>query len=138
LFFFELEDLFDYCHDEELTPADLELVICDSVKARPIDPNDYYADDLPEDVEEVSDTLQEAFDQLNKAIQKEPLLSWIPGKYAVDINTLKKDKCDVTETMPSGEKVCPECSGTGKLYHGPDDDCYTTCKACNGSGKVTT
>lgn len=28
---------------------------------------------------------------------------------------------------PHATKPCPDCGGTGKRYHGPDDDAYTAC-----------
>jgi predicted nucleic acid-binding Zn ribbon protein len=30
---------------------------------------------------------------------------------------------------------CEECGGAGVRYHGPDDDCYTECNACKGTGR---
>ena len=129
-FFFTLEDLYDFCDDEEIVPAELELVICEPVLARRIDPNEYYSSSLPDDGE-VSDELREAFDKLNEVIQKEKPLSWVPGKYAVDTSTLQQ-----TAPTEAIKKPCPACSGTGKLYHGPDDDCHTTCKECNGRGII--
>jgi ribosomal protein S27AE len=97
------------------------LIICDPVLATPIDPNEYYSDSLPDDGGTVSDKLDDAFDRLNEVIRKEKPLSWVPGKYAVDIGTLEAPsrickKCSA-ETQSA---FCHKC-GASVLYVGAPD-----------------
>lgn len=68
--------------DEHETLADLRLVICEAVHARPIDA-DYFADELPEGGD-VPDAVCAAADKFNEAVSG-IILSWIPGKYRVDL-----------------------------------------------------
>ena len=84
-YFFSLDELNDYCSDNDCRISDLDLVICEPNRAIEIDPNEYYCDDLSEDGE-VPDELAAAFDALNAEIAKSAPLSWSPGKYAAVIN----------------------------------------------------
>jgi hypothetical protein len=82
--YFQDEDgVLNYCFDNDVTPADLRLVICEPTFAGQIDPNEHYGDDLPEDGD-VPKAIANAFEALNKAIHAcgEPL-SWSPGKLRV-------------------------------------------------------
>lgn len=72
------------------TVDDLRLLICEPNRAREIDGNEHFCDDLAEDGE-ISAALQAAFDALNEAIRTEPPLSWSPGKYAAIVNIDPKD-----------------------------------------------
>jgi hypothetical protein len=85
--YFAAPDLLEALEGED--PEDLRLVFCDPVYAYEIDPFDLYDDLLPDDVDEVPDWLQEAFDTLNATIRArlEPL-SWTPGKVAVDVSSI--------------------------------------------------
>ena len=85
-FFDEWSDVESYCEEHGTTPADLRLLICEPVMAREIDPNDYYADDLPDDCG-VPKEIEDAFQALAEAIRdcKTPL-SWRPTKFAVDLD----------------------------------------------------
>jgi len=81
-YFSDIEEVADYCNDSESNVEALRLIICKPNMARPIEPEDHFIDDLPEDGE-LPVALQEAFAALNDAILacKEPL-SWSPGKTA--------------------------------------------------------
>lgn len=84
-FFFDRNELDDYCYEHDCRPSDLELVLCVPVYAQPIDPDDFYEGSLPEDqaLGDVCPYLQEQFDELNRYIvTRKPLLSWMPGKTA--------------------------------------------------------
>ncbi|OWF73668.1 hypothetical protein B4902_06615 [Yersinia frederiksenii] len=83
-FFFDADDLRDYCTEHLVLPHELELVICEPNYPSEIDGNDFFCDSLPDDGELPSE-LQEAFDALNAAIRKSGPLSWSAGKYAVII-----------------------------------------------------
>lgn len=55
------------------------------------------------------------------------------------VDCAKEDKRTTNATAECGApktEWCFDCSGTGKRYHGPDDDCYTTCEACDGTGLI--
>jgi len=80
-----LEDL-----DEPITKADARLVICRPNRARQIDPDDFFVDDLPEDGE-VPDELRKAFEALNAVIAKQPPLSWSPGPFALRLENEAAD-----------------------------------------------
>jgi len=62
----------------------LDLEICKPVYADEIDPNEYYYDDLPEDIE-VPQSIQDAFDVLNVELKKKRLqgtiISWQPPEF---------------------------------------------------------
>lgn len=77
-YFFDLDDLCYWLEEHELKPESVRLVQCEPVHARPIDPDEHFADDLPEDGE-APDALREAFDVLNAVIAKCEPLSWRPA-----------------------------------------------------------
>jgi hypothetical protein len=81
-YFWSVDELDEYCFNNETTPERLKLIICEPVYAKELNPGDIYADDLPEDGE-IDDEIEVAFITLNAAIRacKTPL-SWMPGKYA--------------------------------------------------------
>lgn len=87
-YFWDIDELTDYCEENEVQPDQLNLVICEPIYAREIDPNEYYHDDLPEDGE-VDSELEAAFEELNKLIREsKPILSWMPGKFAAIVEAL--------------------------------------------------
>lgn len=84
-YFFDMDELMDYCDENASAPSDLCLVICAPAFAGEIDPNDHYQDELPEDGE-VPDVVREAFKELNETLREaKAILSWYPGKYAAEI-----------------------------------------------------
>lgn len=85
-FFRDKEDVLDFCEENGYNIKDLRLLICEPLYAKEIDPNDYYWDDLPEDLDEVPQGVQEAFDVLNETIAGNFILSYIPTKYAVKLD----------------------------------------------------
>lgn len=81
-YFWDEDELLDHCHDHDVPPEDLCLVICEPVFAKEIDPNEYYLDQLPENGE-VDSELAAAFAELNERIREHKApLSWSAGKYA--------------------------------------------------------
>lgn len=66
------------------TLADLRLIICEPVYPRPLD-IDYFAEDLPDDVDDPPPGLLVAIDAFNKAVAG-IILSWEPGRYALDLS----------------------------------------------------
>jgi len=83
-YFFDADDLISWLLDNDIKPEDARLVFCKPNYASPIDPNEHFSDDLPEDGE-VSATLAAAFDVLNKVIEAEGPLSWNEGDTAVTL-----------------------------------------------------
>ena len=82
-YFFSIDDIEDYLDTEELTPDDLELVICNPNYIWEIQ-TDYWEDIMPEDrdLEDVaSGELFEKFKELNELIKNEPAVSWSGGNF---------------------------------------------------------
>jgi hypothetical protein len=85
-YFTDMEEAEEYAETNEMTLEGLRLVICEPQIAERIDPNEHYHDKLPEDGEVPAD-IADAFEELNKKIEaSKAVLSWQPGKVAVDIN----------------------------------------------------
>jgi len=84
-YFFDEDDVYDYCEDQDLDPADLDLVVCEPEYGREIDPDDWACDFLPEghSLSEAAPDIYQAIESLNQVIRgrearKDPL-SWFPG-----------------------------------------------------------
>ena len=90
-YFNDWSEVEDYCEEaEDLTPKDLCLIICEPQYASEVDGDEIYRDDIPEDLtlDDVAKDLAALFDELNGYIREyKPLLSWGPGKFAVDLST---------------------------------------------------
>lgn len=86
-YFFCIDSLTDELHERDMRPEDAMIVLCEPTYPKQIDPNDYYSDDLPQDGE-VGEEIEKAFAALNAVLDKQPPLSWYPGKIAVDVSTL--------------------------------------------------
>lgn len=81
-FCFDIDAIDRLCEVNGCDTDALRLIVCAPVYAKEIEPNEYYADDLPED-EGVPKELQKIFDELNREIREEKIiLSWWPSKYA--------------------------------------------------------
>lgn len=82
-YFFDADEVLDFCEEQGCTPADLQLVICEPQYARQIEPDEEYSDILPEDqyIADVAPEIAAAFEALNAEIEgyRKPL-SWIAGK----------------------------------------------------------
>lgn len=88
-YFGSVDEAEEYAEEQDISLADLRLIICEPNYATQIDPIDHFCDDLPEDGDLPAE-LHAAFDNLNKAIKAcSTPLSWSPGKYALDISTLE-------------------------------------------------
>ena len=79
-YFFDLGELTDYMHDNELKPEDMSLYICEPNYLSQID-SEYWQDDLPED-RDLPKIIEEKLAELNEAIKEygKPI-SWTPSKY---------------------------------------------------------
>ena len=85
-YFFDIDDLRDYCEEHGVTPSQLQLVLCKPNYPSEIDGEDHFCDDLPPDGE-LPDELKQAFEALNAVIRKSAPLSWSQGDTAVTIST---------------------------------------------------
>jgi hypothetical protein len=85
-YFFDIDDLRDYCEEHGVTPSQLQLVLCKPNYPSEIDGENHFCDDLPPDGE-LPDELQQAFEALNSVIRKSAPLSWSQGDTAVTIST---------------------------------------------------
>lgn len=86
-YFFCIEDIEQYCEDEDLKIEDLQLVACVPNKATYISVDDWWCDDLPEDtyVSELHPEIHELETKINKLIQEGITLSWSEGKERIKI-----------------------------------------------------
>lgn len=85
-FFFDSEEILDYCEEEGMPSKSLRLIICEPVYPKEINLSEIYSDLLPEDSEgELPEYLVAAENELNQIIREkgEPL-SWMPGKYRTE------------------------------------------------------
>jgi len=86
-YFQTYDELCDYCYDNKLNPADMNLIICEYNYCKEIDPYDYYIDLMPEDYEELPDYVVKAFDKLNNELSKnKEYISYYPGKYQTKVD----------------------------------------------------
>ncbi|WP_445494636.1 hypothetical protein [Photorhabdus sp. SF281] len=86
-------DLLEYCDENNVSPQELKLVICEPNFPDEIDGEYYFRNDLPDDGELPAE-LQRAFDILNIAIRNCGPLSWSQGNIAAiigdDVNNEKR------------------------------------------------
>ena len=89
-YFFDQEEVEQYCEDNDLQLSDLRLVICVPQFAEELDPNEYLADILPQELylSDIDPKLEEAFETLNKVIRerKKPI-SWTMGKFRTTLQS---------------------------------------------------
>jgi hypothetical protein len=86
IFFFDIDDLRDYCAEHDKDPLSLRLLLCEPIlaKSHSLD-YDHFADSLSEDMD-TPDELLDTLDAFNLGLEnyKAPL-SWEPGKYRVTV-----------------------------------------------------
>jgi len=87
-YFYDYEDIFDFCGIEGIEPDELNLIICEPNYCHTIDPYDYYIDISPDGVDDyLPDEILDAFDKLNKTITEcKTAISWEPGRYRTSIS----------------------------------------------------
>lgn len=86
-YFFDIDEITDWCDEHNETPDKLRLVICEPVYCQEIDP-EYWIDDLPEEayIDDVAPEISDALEKLNSLIREtKPVLSWRPGKYRTSV-----------------------------------------------------
>ena len=83
-YYFHEDSVRDAADELGIAVTDMRLLICEELIAGEIDPNEFYVDELPDEMtfEDVaSDKLIKAFDELNAAIREAgQILSWVPGE----------------------------------------------------------
>lgn len=84
-YFFSIDDIDQYCEDNDAKPESLRLVLCYPVKPSEVNANDMFCDQLPEDGEVEDADILAAVDALNAAIRKAGPFSWYPGNVAVTL-----------------------------------------------------
>lgn len=90
-FFWNEDDVLDYCERCDISLEDLRLVICEPNYAREIEPDDFYQDDLPEDqsISDVYPDLANAIEKVNELIRKkEKPLSWGGGRFRTSVEKI--------------------------------------------------
>lgn len=85
-YFQDYDDIVDHLRDmraddPSTVVEDLRLVVCVPNMARRLG-NDFFCDELPEDVDAPPAPILEAMAAFNEAMAKQPPLSWSPGKHA--------------------------------------------------------
>lgn len=85
-YFQDYDEIIDHLRDMRADDPgavveDLRLIVCTPNMARRLD-NDFFCDELPEDVDEPPKAIQEAMAAFNEVLAKQPPLSWSPGKQA--------------------------------------------------------
>lgn len=91
-YFFDEESIIDWCDNHDLSPKDLDFIICDPCYAHEVD-EDYWADILPEDcyLSECAPDILVALNALNKIIrEKNNVLSWFPGKHRTTLDSARQ------------------------------------------------
>jgi hypothetical protein len=86
-YFFDRDQLEEWCDEHETTPQKLQLVICEPNYPSEIG-DDLYSDDLPEDqyLKDVAPELAALIESVNTYIREnKPILSWRPSKIAAII-----------------------------------------------------
>ncbi len=80
-FFRDDADFLEWCEEEEQTPDNIRLVICEENRLTTID-SDIWSDIMPEDGDgELPKEVQLALDKLNEAIKAAPPVSYSAGKF---------------------------------------------------------
>ena len=90
-YFYDSEEIFDYCEEEGVAVESLRFVICEPVYPEEINLSEIYSNKLSEDADgELPEYLIKAEEELNYIIRedKEPL-SWMPGKYRTEVKEHK-------------------------------------------------
>lgn len=79
-YFMNADEISDYCYDEEVDASTLRLKLCEPLKYKHID-EDYWADDMCEDQEELPKTLIDKIAEFNKFIDALPNDAWVESRY---------------------------------------------------------
>lgn len=93
--FHGVEDLFDFCYENGTKPSDHLLLIGEAQYPRMVEEEDVLTDDIipencsyPEDL--ITDEVQEKMKELNEAIERNGVVSWVPSEYRPSDELLKR------------------------------------------------
>lgn len=79
-YFFSVDDLVEYCEEEDVEYKDLQLLICEENEWQEVG-YDYWDDMMPENADgELPKVLEEKLKELNEVISKLPPISYSPSK----------------------------------------------------------
>ena len=82
-YFFEHDDLMDYCEENEIDLSDLMLVLCEPMELRTLN-SDFFADCLA-DEQELPTEIEKAIDEFNTKIAAYPhVISWVPTNKRIE------------------------------------------------------
>jgi len=87
-YFFNEQEIIDYCEDEEILPERLRLVLCKPNNFSHID-YEQWQDIMPDDVDELPKKLLDGIEALNKIIDELPPASYSPGKIRTEYKDLQ-------------------------------------------------
>lgn len=90
-YFFTVDELSDYCYDEELDETDLlhlRLLLCEPNYLNEIDFNNHWCDVIPDNYDSIDDVaskeLLTAMGYFNSIVRHHKPVSWNPGKYRIN------------------------------------------------------
>lgn len=81
-YFWDDDDILEYCEEEGINPDRLMLVLCKPCDLPVLDANDFLKDVLPEDQYCEDKGILEAAAAFNEAVKKATSIFWYPDKYA--------------------------------------------------------
>ena len=82
-YFYHTDDVEEYAEENDMSMADMRVLICELVKYRLID-DDYWSDCLPEEGE-LPDIILKAVDKLNELLSSTEPVAWEPGKFRLPV-----------------------------------------------------
>ena len=88
-YFFDEDDLYDYCEDNDVRPEEIQLVICQPVEFQELNPYEFFSDELAED-QELPNPIIEAANNFNEAVRQVLPFSWEEGKFKAVIQAAKR------------------------------------------------
>ena len=89
-YFFDEQDLLDYCDDEGLEPEELQLVLCKQNRRRVLNVYEFLEDDVHEDWDPSAD-LEAAVIAFNEAVAKDPYQTWFATDTRVTLAPKEKE-----------------------------------------------
>jgi len=87
VFFSDIDEIHDYCEENDVNPSDLMLIICEPIALRNVE-LDYWEDDVPENCDGLASyrpELAKKIQELNDWIDSQPPLSWSEGRFRTKI-----------------------------------------------------
>ena len=86
--FQDIDNATAYAEAYDITLADLQLLLCESIKYRHID-EDYWADCLPDEDSELPNEIKRAIDELNRVLDETYYVAYEPSRIKLDLQSLE-------------------------------------------------